>query len=355
MGRMAGQQAQKSGLPPGSLVHIGEQRTATPRITVTKYDAQCCETHEVKEFAECELHLPTDGSVTWVNVDGIHEPGAIETLGRLFDLHPLLLEDVMNAGQRPKMEEYDDCVFIVLKMIYNDEKTEKIVVEQVSFVLGKRFVLSFQEREGDVFDGVRERLRVGKGRLRRSGADYLAYALIDSIVDNYFIVLEEMGDLVEELETEITTMPRKGTIQELHLLKREALFLRKAVWPARDVIGSLGRLEGGLVAEATAPYLRDAYDHVVQVAETIEVIRDVLSSLLDVYLSSLSNKANEIMKVLAIISTIFIPLTFVAGLYGMNFKYMPELEQPWGYPVVLVLMFGMALSMIVYFKRQRWW
>jgi magnesium transporter len=355
MSRIAGHQAQMRGQPPGTLQHIGERKTSDARITITRYDAEKYEVLEVDDFEACRAHLEGSSGVVWVNVDGIHEPAGIEKLGKVFGLHPLLLEDVMNAGQRPKLEEYDEHAFIVLKMLFWDEAHEKIMIEQVSFVLGERFVLSFQEREGDVFDDVRERLRAAKGRIRKNGADYLAYRLIDAIVDNYFLVLERVGDMVEDLEVQITTSSGAQALRDLHVLKREVLYLRKAVWPAREVIGAFARLEEPLLKAPTVPFVRDTYDHTIQSADTIEIMRDVLASLLDVSLSTSSQRLNETMKVLAIISTIFIPLTFIAGLYGMNFEFMPELHSRWGYPIILLVMAGIALGQVYYFKRKHWW
>lgn len=345
---------QKRGHPPGSLVHIGERVMDQPKITVIEYDETAYSCREIADCTECRV-FPDRETVTWINIDGVHEAKLVDELGRSFGLHPLLLEDIMNTGQRPKLEEYDDCIFIVLKMLDVDGEADQIMVEQVSLIIGKTFVITFQERAGDVFDGVRDRIKRSLGKIRKSGADYLAYRLIDAIVDNYFVALDTMGDLLEEMEDRITESPGAVEGRELHVLKREMLYLRKAIHPARELLGSLSRIEDrDLVREPTLVYLRDVYDHSVQVAETLEVQRDILASMLDVFHSATANRMNEIMKVLSIVSTIFMPLTFIAGIYGMNFEYMPELKVPWAYPAVLALMVGAGAAMLVWFRYKRW-
>lgn len=324
-----------------------------PRITAIEYDEAACSVREVQDLKTCTTN--GHGGVVWINVDGIHEAAAIEEIGRQFKLHPLVLEDVMNAGQRPKVEEYDDCVFIVIKTLDWDNAQERIMIEQVSIVLGKGFVLTFQERAGDVFDGVRDRIKNNKGKIRRVGADYLTYALLDAVVDHYFLAVEKMDELIDDVEATLTDNPARVDATELHLLKREVLVLRKTLWPAREVVGTLSRADvGDLIAPATEVYLRDVYDHVLQVSETIDVMRDILAAMVDVYHSALSTRMNEVMKVLTIISTIFIPLTFIAGVYGMNFENMPELKWHYGYFASLGVMTGVAVGMFVYVKRQKW-
>jgi len=284
----------------------------------------------------------------------LHELDLIESLGRHFKIHPLVLEDIVNTGQRPKMEGFEDYLFLVLKMLNYDEKTNEIRTEQVSLVIGKYFVISFQEREGDVFNQVRERIRKSKGKIRKRGSDYLAYALMDAVVDNYFIVLEKMGEKTEDLEQELLTKPSSETLQAIHSLKRKLILLRKSVWPLREAVSGLTRGDSKLIKDSTIVYLRDVYDHTIQVIDTIETLRDTVSGMLDTYLSSISNRMNEVMKVLTIIATIFIPLTFIAGIYGMNFEYMPELEWPWGYFAVWGVMILVAITMCIYFKRRGW-
>jgi len=287
-------------------------------------------------------------------VDGIHQVEVLELLGECFGLHPLVLEDILNTDQRPKMEDFSEYIFVVLKTFSYNDQSDEVEPEQISLILGPSLVLSFQERAGDVFDPIRERIRNGKGRIRRMGADYLAYALLDSIVDHYFIVLEQVGEDVEFLEEELVTNPTPETLQTIHNLKREMIFLRKSVWPLREVIGALERGESSLIKESTGIYLRDVYDHTIQVIDTIETFRDMISGMLDIYLSSVSNRMNEVMKVLTIIATIFIPLTLVAGIYGMNFQYMPELGWRWGYPIVWLVMLVIGAVMLVYFRRKKW-
>ena len=278
----------------------------------------------------------------------------IEKIGNHFNIHPLILEDIVNTGQRPKMEDFIDYIFIVLKMLYYDEKENETKAEQVSLILRSNFVISFQESEGDVFDTIRERIRSDRGRIRRMGADYLAYALIDAIVDNYFIILEKLGEKIEDIEDELVINPAPATLQAIHDLKREMIFLRKSVWPLREVISRLERWESPLINKSLDIYLRDVYEHTIQVIDSIETFRDMLSGLLDIYLSSISNRMNEIMKVLTIIATIAIPLTVITGIYGMNFQSMPELQWWWSYPIVLLVMLTLGILMIIYFRRKKW-
>ncbi len=260
----------------------------------------------------------------------------------------------MDTEARSKLEDFDDYIFIALKMLSHSEKEDEIQAEQLSLVLGSNFVISFQERKGDVFDPIRQRIGTGKGRIRKMGADYLAYALIDTIVDNYFIIPEKIGEKLESIEEELVTNPTSQTFQAIHSLKRQLIFLRKSVWPLREVVRGLEGVESALIHESTNIYLRDVYDHTIQVIDTIETSRDMLSGMLDIYLSSISNRMNQVMKVLTIIATIFIPLTFIAGIYGMNFKFMPELELFWAYPLVLIAMTAIAISMLIYFRRKKW-
>ncbi len=343
----------KVGLPPGTLVHIGEKRTEKVKITIIDYDETQFQEKEVETIEEC-FPFKDKPTVTWINIDGIHEMEIIEKIGKHFEIHPLVLEDIMNSGQQPKMEDLEQYIFVILKMLLYDEEAKEIKPEQVSLILGSNFVITFQEREGDVFDPIRDRIRKEKGRIRKMKADYLAYSLIDTIVDYYFVVLEKLGEWIEDLEEELVTNPTHETLQVIHTLKRELIFLRRSVWPLREAVMSLERGESVLIHESTNIYLRDVYDHTIQVIDTIETFRDMVSGMLDVYLSSLSNRMNEVMKVLTIIATIFIPLTFVAGIYGMNFKYIPELEWHWGYAASLILMGIIALVMVLYFRNKRW-
>jgi magnesium transporter len=345
--------SKKSGTAPGTLVHIGEKKTDRAHITVVDYVFDQLREQEL-ETIEDALPFKDLPTTTWLNIDGIHDVDLIEKIGKHFNIHPLTLEDIVNAGQRPKVEEFEDYLYFVLKMLHVDEVTNEIRSEQVSLVLGNNFLISFQEVKGDVFDTVRERIRKGRGRIRKGGVDYLAYALIDAVVDHYFVILEKIGATIEGLEEDLLAEPTIETMQRIHDLKRELIYLRKQVWPTREVINTVAKGELSLVQENTAVFFRDVYDHTIQIADTIESFRDVLSGLLDLYLSTISNRMNEVMKVLTIIATIFIPITFVAGIYGMNFKYMPELDWKWAYFAVWGLITAIALTMVIYFKRKKW-
>ena len=353
MSRIIKKISKKAGLPPGTLIHIGAKKTEKVRITIIDYDEAQFQEKEAKTVEEC-LPFKDKPTVTWINIDGIHQVETIEKIGKHFSIHPLLLEDIANAGQRPKMEDFEDYIFIVLKMLCYDEKDNEIKVEQVSIIVGTNFVISFQEREGDVFNPIRERVRNGKGRIRKMGTDYLAYSLMDVIIDNYFIILEKLGERIEGIEKKLVTNPTPETLQEIHNLKREMIFLRKSVWPLRELISGMERAESPLIKECTRIYLRNIYDHTVQVIDLIETSRDMLSGMLDIYLSSVSNKMNDIMKVLTIIATIFIPLTFIVGIYGMNFQYMPELGWRWGYFGVLSIMVIIGIGMLIYCRMKKW-
>ena len=353
MFRLTKKRSAKIGLPPGTLIHIGERKTEKVRINILDYDEAQFEEEEAKTIEE-SFPFKDKPTVTWIDIEGIHQVEIIEKLGSHFGLHPLLLEDILNTDQRPKMEDYGDYIFIVLKMLYLGEANNEIEAEQVSLILGSNFVISFQEREGDAFDPVRDRIRNAKGRIRKAGADYLAYTLLDAIVDNYFIILESLGETIEETEEQLTTNPNPETLQLIHALKKEMIFLRKSIWPLREVISGLERCESSLIHESTGAYLRDVYDHTIQIIDTVESFRDMISGMLDIYLSSISNKMNEVMKVLTIFASIFIPLTFVAGVYGMNFSFMPELKWQWGYFGILGVMALVGISLVVYFKRRKW-
>jgi magnesium transporter len=345
--------SRKAGLPPGTLIHIGERKTEEVKITIMNYDETQLQEEEAKTFDEC-FPYKNRPTVTWINVDGIHQVETLEKLGECFGVHPLTLEDILNTDQRPKMEDFGDYMYIVLKMFTRNEQNDEIVTEQISLILGENFVLSFQENVGDVFDPVRARIRCSKGRLRKMAADYLLYSLLDAIVDNYFIILENFGDQIEFIEERLIVNPAQETLKIIHKLKREMLFLRKSVWPLREVINGMERGESSLIKGTTKIYLRDVYDHNIQIIDTIETLREMLSGMLDIYLTSISNRLNAVMKVLTIIATIFMPLTFLAGIYGMNFKYMPELEWKWGYFLILFVMFGIGISMLFYFKKKKW-
>jgi len=353
MSRLVKRRSQKAGLPPGTIVHIGEKKVEKVRIRILDYDEARLEEKEAETIEE-SFPFKDKPTVTWINIDGLHQLDIIEKLGAHFGLHPLLLEDISNTEQRPKMEDYGDYIFIVLKMLYRHDNSGEIEGEQVSLILGANFVISLQEREGDVFDPVRERIRKAKGRIRKAGADYLAYALLDVIVDNYFVTLENTGEKIEGTEEQLSLDPSPGVLQSVHKLKKEMIFLRKSVWPLRELVSGLERCESPLIHESTSAYLRDVYDHTIQIIDTVESYRDTISGLLDIYLSSISNKMNEVMKVLTIFASIFIPLTFIAGVYGMNFEFMPELKWHWGYFIILLVMLLVVISLVRYFRRKRW-
>jgi len=344
---------QKAGLTPGTLVHVGERKIEKVKIRIIDYNEEQFEEKEARTVEEC-FPFKDKPTITWINIDGIHDVEVIGKIGAYFDLHPLILEDIVNTGQRPKLEDFGNYVFIVLKMLSYSEEKNEIEAEQISLIVGSNCVISFQERAGDVFDPLRERIRQAKGRVRKAGADYLAYALIDSIVDNYFAILELLGEKIEDVEQELAVNPRVETLQSIRAFKKEMIFLRKSVWPLREVVSLLERGELSLFQESTAIYLRDVYDHTIQIIDTVETYRDMLSGMLDVYLSSISNKMNEVMKVLTIFASIFIPLTFFAGIYGMNFSFMPELGWRWGYFGALGLMAFVGIALVVYFKRKKW-
>ncbi|MEW6585721.1 MAG: magnesium/cobalt transporter CorA [Nitrospirota bacterium] len=346
--------SKKVGLPPGTLVHIGKKRAGKTGITVIEYtEADFRE----KELASMEEYAPAPepSAVTWINIDAVQDLALIEKVGCLFHLHPLTLEDIVNTEQYPKIEDYGGYLYIVLKMLTHSDETDLIEVEQVSLCLGSQFLISFQEgKEGDVFTPIKDRIRSGKGRIRKMGADYLAYSLIDAIVDHYFSILEKIEERIEDLEEKVMNEPERKVLAEIHRLKRQMIGLRKSIWPLREVLSSMTRRDSPLISEALHMYLRDVYDHTIRIIESIEAYRDILSGILDIYLSNISNRLNAVMKVLTIIATIFMPLTFIAGIYGMNFDYMPELNWRWGYPLILFIMASIGISMLAFFKLRKW-
>jgi magnesium transporter len=344
----------KAGLPPGTPIHIGEPSDEKTRVTVLTYNEKVCQEREITTAAECRLSKE-NGTVTWINVTGLHQVEVLEELNSCFGLHPLVLEDILNTDQRPKVEEYEGYLYIVLKSLFlQKERKLEIETRQISLILGEHFILSFQEKDDPLFRPIRERLFNNKGLIRKMGADYLVHAILDAVVDDYFVVLESLGEELESLEEELVAQPRPATLKAIHHMKREMIAMRKVLWPLREVIGRLTRGEFPVIRPSAIVYMRDVYDHTIQIIDNIESFRDILSGMTDIYLSSISNRMNEVMKVLTVIATLFIPLTFIAGVYGMNFKYMPELEQIWGYPAVLAVMAGVAVFMLIYFRRKRW-
>lgn len=345
--------SKKAGMSPGTLVHVGEQKVDKAKIRVMNFDQDRLEEKELHRIEETFGYKDTP-PVSWVNIDGLHDVELIEKVGHHFGIHPLTLEDIVNTGQRPKTEDYEDYIYVVFKMLTFDDSGDHIVSEQVSLILGPHYLLSFQETDGDVFNFVRERIRKGRVRIRKSGPDYLAYALIDAVVDHYFHILEALGSKIEVFEDRVHSDPTPETLQNIHHLKREMIYFRKQIWPLRELLNNLVKAESDLVREANKIFIRDVYDHTIQVIDTIESFRDIIAGMMDLYLSTVSNRMNEVMKVLTIIATIFIPLTFVAGIYGMNFKFMPELEWKWSYPLLWILLIVIFLTMILYFKRKKW-
>ncbi len=356
--RLSMRQGRKAGLQPGSLVHIGVRRLDRPRITVIEYDAETFTERDVTSLKEEGPFCRADAdakTMIWVDVDGISEADCINDLGERFGLHQLLLEDVMNAGQRVKVEDYTDALFVVLKMLdVGDDDEEVLYVEQLSLVLGKDFVITFQEETGDVFDGVRERLKQNKGRIRRAGADYLFYALLDAIVDNYAVVLDSMSELVEELEERLQETPGSVSVNDIYLLKREVQFLRRQIAPARDVFAELVHQEGELMSPAIDVYMRDVFDHSTRATQNVDSMHDTIQSMVDMYHSTQSARLSEVMRLLTVISTIFMPLTFIVGVYGMNFDNMPELHTTYGYFICMGVMAVVAAGMTIYMRRNKW-
>lgn len=345
--------SKKRGLKPGSLVHVGKSTGKGSKISVIDYKGEVFDERNLKSIEESYKYKNSD-SVTWINVDGLEDMGLYEKFGKEFGIHPLVMEDILNTNQRPKIEEFDNYIYVVLKMIYYSKNVP--VVEQVSLICMKNVVITFQEQElkGDVFDNLRNRLRTSGNKLRSSGTDYLAYAIIDSIVDNYFVALEKFEDRIETFEEKLLKNPTNEVFTEIYNMKREMIFIRKSVWPLREVINILQRGESDFISSDTSVYFKDVYDHTIQVIDSIELFRDIIEGMLDTYLSSVSNKMNEVMKFLTIFSTIFIPLSFLVGVYGMNFDNMPELKWHYAYQGLWVIMIAIVVSMLVYFKKKKW-
>lgn len=345
--------AKKAGLPPGTFEYLPSQKTKRTTMRLITFDEASC---SVEEFQDVNKLFPLDNlsKIHWIDIDGYPSRETIEKLGEELGLHPLVIEGISTLDERPTIEDYTNILYIVLNAFSIDEKSIEFDKEQISILLGKNYVVSIQEKGENIFEKIKERIEQGRGRIRKMGSDYLAYTLIDIIIDNYFRLLEIIGEKIEYLEEELVINPTSSTLQTIHELKRELIFLRKSVWPLREVINNLDRRESELISDSLGLYLRDAYDHTIQVIDYVETFRDMVSGMLDIYLSSLNNRMSEVMKLLTIISTIFIPLTFIVGLYGMNFKYMPELEWVYGYPLTWLVMIITCVIMIFYFKRRKW-
>lgn len=343
----------KTGLPPGRMVYIGDKQNGPVKISVFDYDANAIEEKELSGAAECEAFKAKHKN-TWINVDGLHDVALIECLGKIYNIHPLVMEDIVNTQQRPKVEGYGDYLYIVLKMLEYDYNDGEVITEQMSFILGEDYVISFQEIPGDTFDSVRTRLRNPQSKFRQYGPDYLLYALMDRIVDDYFIVMEKLGEELDEFEDMTYQNPNMEIAERLNMLRRNSIFVRKSVWPLREMVNHMANDDYKQISTRTRTYLRDLYDHTVQVLDTVETYRDIQSGIKDVYQSNLNLRMNEVMKVLTIISTIFIPLNFIAGVYGMNFAYIPELSNPYGYFIIMGFMIGVAILMLIWFKLKKW-
>ena len=344
-------QSSKTGLSPGALVHVGDRITDRVSITILNYTEDRLTLLENVDPKETFAYRD-GGGMTWIQVRGLHQPEILEAVGTHYGLHPLVMEDILNTGQRPKTEAYDSCLFTVLKSFRNNEKA--VWGEQISIVLGANFVISFQESDEDLFEPVVRRLKNKLGRIRHLKSDYLAYTLMDTVIDHYFEVIDFMADEIEQIEENLMERPDAEILEAIYQLKREILYLRKNIFPLRDVTLRLEKGDSPLIRESSRFYLRDLYDHIIQITDTIETFRETATSLLELYHTSVSNRMNEVMKVLTIISTLFIPLSFLAGVYGMNFKYMPELEFRWSYAVFWCVIVAAATGMILFFRRKKW-
>jgi magnesium transporter len=345
--------SQKMALPPGTLSHVARPRQQTTTISVLTYDAQACNQVARANLDEVEA-LKSAPGCKWFRVQGLGDIQVLQALGDLFGVHRLAMEDVLDTYQRPKLEDFDDYLFLVCKAITPGREDSSLRIRQVSLVLGRGFILSFEEEPSELFAPLLKRLANGRGRIRQLEVDYLAYAILDVVVDNYFLVLEALGDEMEEVEESVMTQPSTDTLQELYRKKRLGLQLRRSLMPLREISSALLREDPNLISESITPYLRDLHDHVIQAIDILENLRENLSALSDLYLSSINNRMNEVMKLLTIIATIFIPITFIASLYGMNFKHMPELELVWAYPAVLAVMGAVAGGLLVFFKTRKW-
>jgi magnesium transporter len=345
--------SQKVGLAPGALVHVGERRTAQPDIALFEYDASFLKETRFASVAASREHARGPGTL-WLNVHGLHEPEVMAEIGRRFGLHPLVLEDILNTDQRPKVDDYGDYLYIVARFFEYDAATGTVASDQVSIVLGADFVLTFQERPTGTFDPLRERLRGDKGQIRKLGADYLAYSILDTLVDSYFTVLEQLTERTEALEDRLLQQASPALLKEIHEIKRETMIMRRAVWPLREVINNLTRADQRFFKPETQPYLRDIYDHTVHVIESLEGIRDLIAGMLDIYLSSISNRVNMEVRILTVITTLFMPAALIAGIFGMNFQHMPLIADNEGFLIALSMMAVIALVMVTVFWRRRW-
>lgn len=339
----------KAGQPPGSLIYSGKSKEHTPRIHIIDYNKETFFEEYIQNVEDCEKYFHTN-TITWINITGIHNSNIVEKFGTQFKLHSLVMEDILHPQQRPKMEEYEDHLFLVVRAIDNKNFQGK----QISFVLTNKVLLTFQEDEQDIFDPIRERLRNSKGRIRNLDIDYLLYAFLDAMVDNFFLVLEDLGENITNLEEKVIKDSSPRNMREIHNIKTNLILIRKSIFPAREIINSLLRDDKKYIKKETVPFLRDLYDHIIQVMDSVETYRDTMSGMMDLYLSSVSNRTNEIMKVLTLFASIFIPLTFVTGIYGMNFDILPELHWRHGYLFFWFIIMGLLGGMIIYFRKKNW-
>lgn len=346
-------QSKKAGLPPGTLVHIGKKRAEKVHISVIDYTEKEFREVEYESIEHC-FDYKDSPTTSWINIDGIHNTELIQLLGNHFEHHPLLMEDIVNTLSRPKLEEFQEYLFVTLKMLGIHRDRKSIVTEQVSFILGKNYVISFQELRGDIFEPIRIRLREAKGNIRKRGADYLFYRLIDTVVDNYYTVIEHFSEQIEQLEDQIVKNPEKEVLSDIQALKKQLIQLKKHINPLREAVGIILKDEIKLIHKTTHQYLKDVYDHLVQIAENIEIHRELTKNLMDLHQSGVNQKTNQVMQVLTVIATIFIPLTFIVGIYGMNFDHMPELHWKYGYFATWAVMVVVVLLMLRYFKRKKW-
>jgi magnesium transporter len=343
----------KVGLPPGSIFHVGEQKIEKVKITLTEYDEKKVETFEINSVEEIDPYTDTP-QVTWISVSGLHDTELIKQIGEKFNIHPLVLEDILNTETRPKIEMTDDYIFIAMKMLTYNSNESQIDTEQVSFILGNTFVFSFLEKSDNIFNPIKDRITNNYGRVRKQASDYLFYALMDVAVDQYFLLLEQIEQSIESLDDEVITNADRSQIEKIYNLKNKLLLTRRSLWPLRELFNRLIREESKLINKKIVPYLRDLLDHTIQITETIELQREITNGLMETHLSMMSFKMNEVMKVLTVIATIFIPLTFIVGIYGMNFPNMPEMKWPWAYSALWGVMICIVIFMVFYFKRKKW-
>lgn len=346
--------ADKSGLPPGTLIHIGEKHESECKITVTQYNADTLIRHEITSISELK-QLQNSELITWVNVDGLSDIHIVESIGQELNIHPLVLEDILSTHQRPKLEEYEDFLYLVIKGInLNQEKDFSLQYEQISILLLANHVISFKEKADDTFDPIHNHLQNHNGRLRQFGSDYLAYVILDTIVDEYFVVEDSLDEVIDPLEDNILFNSSKEMLQTVQQIRRGLISMKRNISPLRELLATIQRIDTPLLQEKTLRYYGDVYDHVLRVSDSLESYRERISAMHDIYLSSVSNKMNETMKILTIFASIFIPLTFIAGIYGMNFEYMPELKWRWAYPAIWVIFITISASLLVYFKNKKW-